>query len=90
MRERNVPVLMVLSENDKLVDTDISYEMANLLGAKGGSYSTYDHNTCVIQTMRTNKDHPWILVLPKGGHYSFKNIPKVVNEAISEFARSLA
>lgn len=89
IREQKVPLLMILSENDKLVDTDISYEIAALLGAKEESFSRYEPKTNCIGVARTTREHPWVLVLPEGGHLSFKKNPTVVNEAISEFASSI-
>lgn len=88
IREKGVPILMVLSENDKLVDTQISYEMANILGAKEDSYSVYNQYS-VIEKERRTKSFPWIVVLPEGGHYSFVNHPKVVNGEIIRFLEKL-
>ena len=79
-----MPILMVLSENDKLVDTEISYEMAHMLGATEQSYSIYNQYS-VIEKTRETSDFPWVVVLPEGGHYSFVNHPKVVNEEIVRF-----
>lgn len=75
---------MVLSGNDKLVDTEISYEMAEILGASEESYSVYNQYS-VIEKGRESSEFPWIVVLPEGGHYSFVNHPKVVNGEIVRF-----
>jgi pimeloyl-ACP methyl ester carboxylesterase len=88
IREKKVPILMVLSENDKLVDTHISYEMANILGAQEDSYSVYNQYS-VIEKERRSQNFPWIVVLPEGGHYSFVNHPKVVNGEIMRFLQKL-
>lgn len=79
---------MVLSENDKLVDTEISYEMASILGAVEESYSVYNRYS-VLEKERTKRDFPWIVVLPEGGHYSFVNHPKAVNGEIINFLASI-
>lgn len=75
---------MVLSGNDKLVDTEISYEMAEILGAGEKSYSVYNQYS-VIEKKRESNEFPWIVVLPEGGHYSFVHHPKVVNGEIVDF-----
>ena len=84
MRDKQVPVMLVLSENDKLVDTDISYELAEILGAGEENFTVYNQFNVLEKERRTN-DFPWIVVLPQGGHYSFKNHPKLVNESLGEF-----
>jgi len=84
MRDKQVPVMLVLSENDKLVDTDISYELAEILGAREENFSTYNQYS-VLEKERQTDSFPWIVVLPHGGHYSFKNHPKLVNESIGNF-----
>lgn len=83
-----MPIFVIISENDKLVDTDISYEFAGLLGAPQASFSFFD-NDSVLEKERTCKDFPWVMVLPQGGHYSFKKVPRVVNDAISSFMAAL-
>lgn len=88
LREKRVPILFILSENDKLVDTEISYEMASILGAQEDQYSIYNQYS-VLEKVRPSTAYPWVIVLPEGGHYSFVNHPKVVNEAISSFVSSL-
>lgn len=84
LKSSGMPILMVLSGNDKLVDTEISYEMAEILGATEKSYSVYNQYS-VIEKARESTDFPWIVVLPEGGHYSFVNHPKVVNGEIVNF-----
>ena len=84
MRDKQVPVMLVLSENDKLVDTDISYELADILGANEQNISTYNKYN-VLEKERQTNSFPWIVVLPEGGHYSFKKHPKLVNESVAEF-----
>lgn len=76
---------MVLSENDKLVDTEISYEMAELLGANENSYSVYNQYSVIEKKRSDSESFPRIVVLPEGGHYSFVNHPKVVNGEIVDF-----
>lgn len=83
-----MPILMVLSENDKLVDTEISYEMAEILGATEKSYSVYNQYS-VIEKERESTEFPWIVVLPEGGHYSFVNHPKVVFGEIVNFINKI-
>lgn len=79
---------MVISENDKLVDAEISHEMAEILGACKDNYSVYNQYS-VIEKERICKSHPWIVVLPEGGHYSFVHHPKVINGEITRFLSSV-
>lgn len=87
LREKGVPILFILSENDKLVDTDISYEMAGILGAKDANYSIYKNTVC--EKKRTCTYYPWVVALSGGGHYSFINYPQVVNGEILQFLDSV-
>ncbi|KAI1282118.1 hypothetical protein HDE_13143 [Halotydeus destructor] len=88
MREKQLPILLVFSENDKLVDTDISYEMAAILGAQVTSFTRYDEQT-ELTSESTDKANPWVVVIPEGGHYSLKNYPKVVNHHVTQFLQSV-
>lgn len=87
LREKEVPILFILSENDKLVDTEISYEMAGILGAKDANYSIYKNTVC--EKKRTCTRYPWVVALSGGGHYSFINYPQVVNGEILQFLDSV-
>lgn len=88
LKEQKVPVLMVISENDKLVDTEISHEMAAIIGATRDNYSVYNQYS-VIEKERTDKSFPRIAVLPEGGHYSFVHHPKVIESEINSFLQLL-
>ena len=77
---------MVISENDKLIDADISHEMAKILGATDDNYSIYNRFS-ILQKERTVLTYPWIVALPEGGHYSFVHHPSVVNGEISQFIK---
>ena len=44
MREFKVPVLLVFSENDRLIEKEIFYEMAEILGANDDNIAVYDEN----------------------------------------------
>lgn len=83
MREKKLPMMLVLSENDKLVDTDISYEMAAIIGAKQENVSVCNQY-CRLEKTRQDDCFPWVMVLPEGGHYSFKN-HAIVIDAVAEF-----
>ena len=79
---------MVISENDKLVDAEISHEMAQMLGATRENYSVYNQYS-VLEKERTCQSHPWIALLPEGGHYSFIHHPKVIDTEITQFLSSI-
>ena len=79
---------MVISENDKLVDAEISHEMAEILGANRDHYSVYNQYS-ILEKERTCTTHPWVAVLPEGGHYSFVHHPKVIDTEITCFLSSL-
>lgn len=80
MRERQVPILFIMSENDRLIEAEISYEMSTILGANGDHHSIYNRDD-ELQKERTS-GMPWVLVLREAGHYSFRKQPAVVNAAI--------
>lgn len=82
-----MPILLVLSENDKLVDTEISYEMAEILGAKEDHITVYKESQ--LEKERSTSENPRIVALSVGGHYSFVNHPKVVNSEIIHFLASV-
>ena len=44
LRESKIPVLLVFSENDRLIEKEIFYEMAEILGAKQENIAVYDEN----------------------------------------------
>ena len=44
LRESKTPVLLVFSENDRLIEKEIFYEMAEILGAKEDNIAVYDEN----------------------------------------------
>lgn len=49
IREQKKPLLFVFSENDKLVDTKVFYEMTNMLGAEEKHYFRFDKDGNLIQ-----------------------------------------
>ena len=85
LRESKMPLLLIFSENDKLVDTDISYELAEILGAQEENYSVFNHSSQTFDKERSSDSTPSVLVLPDGGHYSLLNFPQLVNESIEKF-----
>lgn len=89
MKESQLPIMLILSEKDKLVDSDISYEIAELIGASEDNFSVCNQYS-MPDTERKSSSFPWVMVLPEGGHYSFKTFPKVVNEAVADFYAAAA
>ena len=50
LRQKKPNLLYIYSENDKLVEKDIFYEMAQILDAKESQYSKYDaEGKCTVR-----------------------------------------
>lgn len=74
---------MIFSENDKLIQKDIFYEMAEMLGIESENLEVYDQNG--VQTKEAHlTGYPKGIALQNGGHYAFISHSNIVNETISK------
>jgi hypothetical protein len=81
VRENRVPLLYVFSENDRLVDTKVFYEMADMLGAEEDHFSRYTPQGSLDKPCRAN-DWMKIMAFKSGGHYAFLKHAPTVNQEI--------
>lgn len=80
---KDVEKLMIFSENDKLIQKDIFYEMAKMLGIAEENLEVYDQNG--VQTKPALlSGFPKGIALQNGGHYAFISHSNIVNEAIAK------
>ena len=83
LRQQKPNLLYIYSENDKLVEKQIFYEMAQILDAKESQYSKYDaEGNCIVRG--SQDDWMKIIQFAKGGHYAFLKFSNIVNPAIEE------
>ncbi|CAG2113591.1 unnamed protein product [Medioppia subpectinata] len=88
LRESKIPVLLVFSENDRLIEKEIFYEMAEILGANEDNISIYDENGCLEKDGSVD-DTIKVVSFRSGGHYCFLKYTNVVNKACDQLLRTL-
>lgn len=80
LRQSGKPTLWCFSENDRLVEKEIFYEMVSIMDAKEDCVQKYDSNAQPV-THYTAQPNMRVLVFNSGGHYAFlKYSPEVINE----------
>lgn len=80
--------MMIFAENDKLIQKEIFYEMAKMLGIESDNIEVYDHNG-LQQRSAVDSGYPKGIALQDGGHYAFLSHHKIVNEAIAEMIENI-
>ncbi|CAG2180840.1 unnamed protein product, partial [Oppiella nova] len=88
LKESNLPVLLVFSENDRLIEKEIFYEMATILGAKDENIAIYDENGS-LEKDYTKDDTIKVVSFRSGGHYCFLKYTQVVNKACDQLLKTL-
>ena len=88
-----MPILFVFSENDKLVEKEIFYEMTDILGADKNNFIVYDEQGLSEsesqQTKLLTEDKLRVVVFQSGGHYAFLKYPEPVDKAVTQFLNTL-
>uniref|UniRef100_T1KFT7 AB hydrolase-1 domain-containing protein n=2 Tax=Tetranychus urticae TaxID=32264 RepID=T1KFT7_TETUR len=79
---KEIAKMLIFSENDKLIQKEIFYEMAKMLGIESDNIEVYDHNG-LQQKSSIDSGYPKGIALQDGGHYAFLSHSKIVNEAIA-------
>lgn len=84
LSQLGLPTLLVFSENDKLIEREIFYEMTRFMKLDPKNFDIFD-NEGNIEISQSRKDD-WIrvMVFKAGGHYAYSNYAKTVNAAVSE------
>lgn len=78
---KQVPTLLCFSEDDKVVERDLTYEVISLLGASKENISFYDSEGKVKEKGNENS---WLKLLSfeAGSHYVFRKHPKICNKEV--------
>ncbi|RWS26338.1 DUF1057 domain containing protein-like protein [Leptotrombidium deliense] len=83
MKEKEVPVLLIYSDNDRLIENEIFDEMKSILGADESNTEIFDETGELMKPI-CGTELPKAICLKGGGHYSHlkgRN-PEIVNDAI--------
>lgn len=84
---RKLPVLVAISDNDKLIDLPVSLETVGILGGSPESTWYYDHERRLKK--RGNGNGPVkTLRFEKGTHYLFTRCADVINQEILDLLKS--
>lgn len=84
---RKLPVLVAISDNDKLIDLPVSLETVGILGGSPESTWYYDHDRQLKK--RGNGNGPVkTLRFEKGTHYLFTRCADVINQEILDLLKS--
>lgn len=79
-----LPTLLVFSENDKLIEKEIFYEMAQFMRLDPKTFDTFDNEGEIERSQSRKDDWIRVMVFKAGGHYAYSNYAKTVNKAVSE------
>ena len=81
--------MLIFSENDKLIQKEIFYEMAELLGIQDGDIDRYKSHGEYEKISNNNNGYPRAIDFEDGGHYAFKQHAKIVNSAIETMLKEI-
>lgn len=89
LAQMRLPTLLVFSENDKLIEKEIFYEMTQFMRLERKNFSVYEgeNETQLARVQEpAAKDEDWVkvMVFKDGGHYTYSNYSKIVNEAVGD------
>ena len=85
---KEIAKMLIFAENDKLIQKEIFYEMAAMLGIESDNIEVYDHNG-LQQKSSMDSGYPKGIALQDGGHYAFLSHSKIVNNAIAEMVENV-
>ncbi|XP_015784634.1 uncharacterized protein LOC107362135 isoform X2 [Tetranychus urticae] len=86
VRQQKPNLLYIFGDQDKLIEKEFFYEIAQILGAKDVHYTNYDgEGNCLAAGSKDD----WIQIMKfeKAGHYPFLKYANIVNLAIEEFIK---
>ncbi|RWS27069.1 DUF1057 domain containing protein-like protein [Leptotrombidium deliense] len=89
IRNRGIPTLYVFSENDKLIEAKVFYEMASMLGVQQEDFTVFDKDGNLI-TKTLPKNNVTTLCFHSGGHYAFLKHAAIVNQWIDDLLFSVS
>ena len=84
LSEMKIPTLLVFSENDKLIEREIFYEMTQFMKLNPKNFDIFNDDGDIELSQSVLEDWIRVMVFKAGGHYAYSNYAKTVNQAISE------
>ncbi|XP_015903276.1 uncharacterized protein [Parasteatoda tepidariorum] len=86
--EKEIPTLFCFSEDDKVVERNLSYEVVGIFGAFKDNINYYDENANLITK---GEDFSWLKLLSfkEGSHYVFRKHSEVCNKEVIELLKSV-
>ncbi|KAG9510577.1 hypothetical protein GZH46_00878, partial [Fragariocoptes setiger] len=85
-----LPTLLLFSENDKLIEKEIFYEMTHLMSLDSTKFDYYDENGKLERSGSSDSDWIRVIVFKAGGHYSYLNYAPIVGQAITQLVHRVA
>ncbi|KAH9374033.1 hypothetical protein HPB48_005302 [Haemaphysalis longicornis] len=90
LKRRGVPMLMLYGERDKLIDREVSEEMAAMMGVQPAHMHVFqgkdDAEAVRVQTGKPDGNCE-VVCFKQGTHYAFKKYPGLFNDFTLEFWR---
>ncbi|KAF8791126.1 uncharacterized protein LOC129961012 [Argiope bruennichi] len=86
--KKEIPTLYIFSEDDKVVEKELTYQILSLLGASKENVNFYDE---MGKLQKKGKDLPWLKLLSfkEGSHYVFRKHPEVCNEEVLQLLQKI-
>ncbi|GFQ91696.1 uncharacterized protein TNCT_710151, partial [Trichonephila clavata] len=86
--KKKIPTLYCFSEDDKVVEKELTYQILSLLGASKANVNYYDEDG---NMKNKGRDLPWLKLLSfkEGSHYVFRKHPEVCNEEVLQLLEQI-
>ncbi|GIY35441.1 uncharacterized protein CDAR_239241 [Caerostris darwini] len=86
--KKKIPTLYVFSEDDKVVEKELTYEILSLLGASKENVNLYDKEG---KLEKKGKTLSWLKLLSfkEGSHYVFRKHPEICNQEVLELLKEI-
>ena len=84
LSQLKIPTLLVFSENDKLIEKEIFYEMTQFMKLDSRNFDIFNNEGDIELSRSSMEDWIRVMVFKAGGHYAYSNYAKTVNQAVSE------
>lgn len=88
LKRRGVPMLMLYGERDKLIDREVSEEMAAMMGVQPAHMHVFrgkDDAEAVQEQTGKLDGNCEVVCFKQGTHYAFKKYPSIFNDFILKF-----
>ncbi|XP_035230082.1 uncharacterized protein LOC118202015 isoform X2 [Stegodyphus dumicola] len=84
--QKKIPTLYAFSEDDKVVEKKLTYDVISLLGACEENINFYDKNGVL---KKEGKDLHWLTLISfeEGSHYVFRKYPQLCNMKVLELLK---